>query len=42
MIYKYPQDPERVFQLSMNPSNPKAPANCSDDPGLCDCKEIGF
>jgi hypothetical protein len=42
IIYKYPQDPGRVFQLTMNPSNPKAPANCTDDPSLCSCKEIGF
>lgn len=42
IIYKYPQDPGRVFQISMNPSNPKAPANCTDDPSLCSCKEIGF
>lgn len=42
VIYKYPQDAGRVFQLSMNGSNPKAPSNCSDDPSLCDCKEIGF
>lgn len=42
LIYKYPQDAGRVFQLSMNPSNPKAPANCTDDPSLCNCKEIGF
>lgn len=41
LIYKYPQDSSRVFQLSMNASNPKAPANC-DDPSLCNCKEIGF
>lgn len=42
VIYKYPQDPGRVFQLSMNANNPKAPANCTDDPSLCSCKEIGF
>lgn len=42
LIYKYPQDPGRVFNISMNGSNPKAPANCVDDPSLCDCKEIGF
>jgi hypothetical protein len=42
LIYKYPQDAGRVFQLSMNANNPKAPANCTDDPSLCSCKEIGF
>lgn len=42
VIYKYPQDAGRVFQLTMNASNPKAPAKCADDPGLCTCKEIGF
>lgn len=42
VIYKYPQDAGRVFQLSMNSGNPKAPANCTDDPSLCSCKEIGF
>lgn len=41
-IYKYPQDPGRVFNVTMSGSNPKAPANCTDDPSLCDCKEIGF
>lgn len=41
-IYKYPQDPQRVFDITMNASNPKAPANCTDDPSLCDCREIGF
>ena len=33
VIYKYPQDAGRVFQLSMNASNPKAPANCKDNFG---------
>jgi hypothetical protein len=42
MIYKYPQDAGRVFNITMNGANPKAPANCVDDPSLCDCKEIGF
>lgn len=42
LIYKYPQDPGRVFNITMNGSNPAAPANCTDDPSLCDCKEIGF
>lgn len=42
IIYRYPQDPGRVFQVSMNGGNPKAPANCTDDPSLCPCKEIGF
>ncbi len=41
-IYKYPQDPGRVFNITMSGSNPAAPANCVDDPSLCDCKEIGF
>jgi hypothetical protein len=38
---KYPQDAERVFQVSMNAANPGAPADCSDE-SLCDCREIGF
>ncbi|HEY8374891.1 MAG TPA: hypothetical protein VIK91_00325 [Nannocystis sp.] len=42
IIYRYPQDSERVFQLTMNPNNPSAPANCSDDISKCKCKEIGF
>lgn len=41
-IYKYPQDSGRVFNVTMSGSNPAAPANCVDDPSLCDCKEIGF
>lgn len=41
-IYKYPQDPGRVFDITMSGGNPKAPANCTDNPSLCDCKEVGF
>lgn len=40
LIYKYPQDPGRVFNLTMNSGNPKAPADCSG--AGCTCKDIGF
>lgn len=40
LIYKYPQDKGRVFNLSMNAGNPAAPADCSG--GGCTCKDIGF
>ncbi|MFY0536982.1 hypothetical protein [Nannocystis pusilla] len=41
IIYKYPQDAGRVFQLSMNANNPPAPPDCKDA-AKCTCKEIGF
>ncbi|MCY1056904.1 hypothetical protein [Nannocystis sp. SCPEA4] len=41
VIYRYPQDAGRVFSLSMNINNPKAPADCKDK-SKCTCKEIGF
>ncbi len=41
LIYQYPQDPNRVFKLSLNAGNPPAPADCSDE-SKCDCREIGF
>ncbi len=40
LIYKYPQDKGRVFNITMNAGNPSAPANC--DGAGCTCKEIGF
>lgn len=42
LIYKYPQDSGRVFNITMNGSNPAAPANCTEDPSKCECREIGF
>lgn len=41
LIKQYPQSGERVFPISLDGANPKAPADCSD-PSLCDCREIGF
>lgn len=41
LMYQYPQDPERVFAVTMNGSNPAAPANC-DDESKCECRTIGF
>ena len=41
LIYKYPQDPNRVFHLTLNAGNASPPADCSDE-SKCDCREIGF
>lgn len=38
---QYPLDETRVFQISMNASNPGVPADCSDE-SKCTCREIGF
>lgn len=40
LAYMYPPDADRVFQLSINGSNPPAPADCAG--AGCDCREIGF
>lgn len=40
LAYQYPPDSDRVFQVSINASNPSAPADCSG--AGCDCQEIGF
>ncbi len=40
LAYQYPPDSDRVFQVSINASNPSAPADCAG--GGCDCQEIGF
>lgn len=41
LINQYPQDPERVFNVTMNGSNPAAPADCADE-SKCVCKTIGL
>lgn len=41
LAYAYPADSSRVFSVSINASNPAAPADCSDE-SECDCREIGF
>jgi hypothetical protein len=38
---QYPLASERVFNVSINASNPSAPKDCVDE-GQCDCREIGF
>lgn len=42
MVNAYPADDERIFEINLSDSNPSAPANCVDDPSLCDCFDIGF
>jgi len=41
LINQYPQDPERVFDLTMNANNAAAPADCVDE-SKCECRTIGF
>jgi hypothetical protein len=41
LIQQYPQDPERVFDISMNANNAAAPADCVDE-SKCECRTIGF
>lgn len=40
LAHQYPADSDRVFNISINASNPAAPADCSGSG--CDCVEIGF
>lgn len=41
LINQYPQDPERVFDITMNANNPSAPVDCVDE-SKCECRTIGF
>ena len=41
LINQYPQDPERVFDISMSGSNAAAPGDCVDE-SKCVCKTIGL
>jgi len=41
LAYQYPPDSDRVFNVSINASNPSAPKDCADE-SKCDCREIGF
>ncbi|MCA9634598.1 MAG: hypothetical protein KC420_01000 [Myxococcales bacterium] len=42
MVKAYPQEDSRVFSISLSDANPSAPANCTDDPSLCECRDVGF
>lgn len=42
MVKAYPAEESRVFSISLNDANASAPANCTDDPSLCDCRDVGF
>lgn len=41
LINQYPQDTERVFNVTMNANNAAAPADCVDE-SKCECRTIGF
>ena len=41
LINQYPQDPDRVFAVTMSAGNPAAPADCADE-SKCECRTIGF
>lgn len=41
LINQYPQDAERVFNVTMNGSNPAAPTDCVDE-SKCECRTIGL
>ncbi|MEZ4450703.1 MAG: hypothetical protein R3B09_14575 [Nannocystaceae bacterium] len=41
-VKSYPQDQDRVFTIPMNDSADAAPADCTTDPSVCDCRDIGF
>ena len=41
MVNAYPADDERIFEINLSDANPSAPADCTTDPSLCDCFNIG-
>jgi len=41
MVNAYPADDERIFTINLSDANPSAPADCTTDPSLCECFNIG-